>query len=98
MRAVLLMSVPFGSGDTTCTVNCTVPLFPGTRAPSAHVTTPPTCVHPLVQLTYVVFAGAASVIVTLAAGSSPVTAQLIVYVNSWPAWMTLAALLLSVNW
>ncbi len=76
MRAVLVMTVPFGSGLATVTASVAVPELPGTRLPRFHVTTPPAIeqVAPP-QLAYVVLAGTASVMTTVGAGSFPVTAQ-----------------------
>src|SRR4029077_16451236 len=68
----LVITVPFASGEATCTTSCTEPDPPTARAPRFQVTTPAASVPPPVADTNVVFAGTVSLITTPVALALPV--------------------------
>src|SRR5437773_8659 len=72
LNAALLMTVPFASGEVTCTTSCTEPDPPTATAPMFQVTTPAASVPPPVADTNDVFAGIVSVTTTPLAAAVPV--------------------------
>src|SRR5438093_222722 len=72
LNAPLVMTVPFASGEVTCTTSCTEPDPPTARAPMFQVTTPAASVPPPVADTNEVFAGMVSAITTPVALALPV--------------------------
>src|SRR5256885_14693392 len=72
LNAPLVMTVPFASGEVTCTTSCTEPDPPTARAPMFQVTTPAASVPPPVADTNDVVAGIVSVTTTPRAAPVPV--------------------------
>src|SRR5882762_4158236 len=72
LKAPLVMTVPLGSGDATCTTSCTEPDPPTARAPRFQVTTPAASVPPAVADTNEVLPGTVSVTTTPLADAVPV--------------------------
>src|SRR3989442_1451791 len=72
LNAAVLMTVPFASGEVTCTTSCTEPDPPTARAPMFQVTTPAASVPPPVADTNDVLAGIVSVTTTPLAAAVPV--------------------------
>src|SRR5207249_1828332 len=72
LNAPLVMTVPFTSGEVTCTTSCTEPDPPTARAPMFQVTTPAASVPPPVADTNDVLAGIVSVTTTPLAAAVPV--------------------------
>src|SRR2546428_234094 len=73
LNAALVMTLPFASGEVTCTTSCTEPDPPTARAPMFQVTTPAASVPPPVADTNEVFAGIVSVTTTPLAAAVPVS-------------------------
>src|SRR3989442_448324 len=72
LNAPLVMTVPFASGEVTCTTSCTEPDPPTARAPMFQMTTPAARVPPAVAEKNDVFAGIVSVTTTPVAAAVPV--------------------------